>query len=152
MLLYKETSSTTGWNHYIFYHTILESAKMFFLPVHTHFIQAYVVWNARIYSKRPSECCANWIALSVKGIYCITAFLKTTFKWSTGKNNPDFVQPLMAFCYSNICYYVILCHRNLLATCSLLVYWHSGQVPPLCMDLVSIPGWIFNGHLKYTNF
>ena len=68
----KEMPSTTGWNHYIFTRTILESAKLFFLPVRTHFIQAYVVWNARIYSKRASVCCANWIALSVEGVYCMT--------------------------------------------------------------------------------
>ena len=62
------------------------------------------MWQARIYSKRASVCCANWISLSVKGVY-ILHFLKTTFEWSVGKNNPDIVQPLMALCYSNICYW-----------------------------------------------
>ena len=32
-------------------------------------------------------------------------FLKTTFGWSAGKNNSDFVQPLMTFHYCNICYW-----------------------------------------------
>ena len=32
------------------------------------------MWNARIYSKRASVCCAKWIALSVEGVYCMTEF------------------------------------------------------------------------------
>ena len=47
----------------------------FFLPVRTHFIPAYVMWNVRIYSKLASVCFANWIALSmlsVDGVYCMT--------------------------------------------------------------------------------
>ena len=54
-----------------FTRTILESAKLFFLPARTHFIQAYDVWNPCIYCKYASVCFANWIALSVKRIYCM---------------------------------------------------------------------------------
>ena len=68
----KETASTTGWNHCIFYPHYTGISKVAFLPLCSHFMQAYVVWNARIYSKRTSVCCAIWIALSVKGIYCTT--------------------------------------------------------------------------------
>ena len=38
----------------------------------------------------------------------MTAFLKTSFGKSAGKNNPDFAQPLMTFPYSIICYYADL--------------------------------------------
>ena len=69
---FKETPSTTGWNHDIFYPHYTEISKVVFLPVQTHFIKVYVVWNAHIYSKCASVCCANWIASSVEGIYCMT--------------------------------------------------------------------------------
>ena len=100
----KETPSTTGWNHksLYFYPHYTGISKVVFPSVRTHFLQAYVIWNARIYCKPASVCCANWIALSVEGIYCMTdLFLKTTFEWSAGKNNHDFAQPLM-FRYSHI--------------------------------------------------
>ena len=60
----KETPSRTAlyWNQQSF----------LFLPVHTHFLQAYVVWNVHIYSKRTSVCCVNWIALKFKGVYWMT--------------------------------------------------------------------------------
>ena len=75
-----------------FTHTILESAKLFFLQVHMHFLQAYVVWNARIYSKHASICCAYWIELRVEGVYCTAElFWKQLFEWSAGRNIPDFV-------------------------------------------------------------
>ena len=81
------------WNYYIFFPTNLESAKMllllllvvvvvllvFLLPVRTHFIQAYFVWIACIYSKRSSVCYANWIALRVEGVYCMTELFENNF-------------------------------------------------------------------------
>ena len=30
------------------------------------------VWNAHIYNICSSTCCANWIALSIKGVHCMT--------------------------------------------------------------------------------
>ena len=76
---------------------------------HTTYIQAYVVWNTPIYSKRASVCHANWIVLSVEGIYCMTVlFWKQLLNEVRINNNPDFVQPLMAFHYSNICYSFLL--------------------------------------------
>ena len=56
----------------IFYPHYTRISKVVFRPLRTHFIQAYVVWNARIYCKHTSVCCANLIALSVEGIYCMT--------------------------------------------------------------------------------
>ena len=70
----KETQSTTGWNQFMFHlhYTGISKVVVVFLPVSTHFIQAYVVWNSPIYCKRASICCANWIALIVEGVYCMT--------------------------------------------------------------------------------
>ena len=92
----------------VFTPTIPESAKLFFCQYTRFFMQAYVVWNARIYSKHANVCCAIWIALSVEGVCCMTDFLKTTFEWSMGKSYPDLVQPMMVFRYSNICYWKTL--------------------------------------------
>ena len=105
-----------------------------FLLVRMHFIQAYVVWNVCIYSKGTSVCCANWIELSAGGVLHDRAFLKTTFEWSAGKNNPDFVQLLMAFRYSNSYYtscflkeslkfYVEICRSIFYATWKLETYF-----------------------------
>ena len=59
----KETPSTTGWNHYIFYPHYTGIRKgFFFLQICTHFIQMYVVSNTH----------TKQIALSVDGVYCMT--------------------------------------------------------------------------------
>ena len=63
----------------------------------------------RFYSKHTSLCCAKWITLSAEGILH-DSFLENNFTsmislMKCGKNNPDFVQPLVAFRYSNICYF-----------------------------------------------
>ena len=47
------------------------------------------------------DCVWCW---GVAVLYCMKIFLKTAFGWSAGKNNSDFVPPLMALGYSNICY------------------------------------------------
>ena len=58
-----------AWLHHIFFtRTTLESAKLFFF---SFFLPVRVVWNAHIYSKH-SVNCANWIALSVEAVYCMT--------------------------------------------------------------------------------
>ena len=64
------------------------------------------MWDTHIYSKR-KRMWAKWIALSVKVVYCMTEFFANNFGWCAGKNNPGFVQhqQLMAFRYSNICYF-----------------------------------------------
>ena len=86
----KETPLTTGWKLHIFTRTLLWPEKLF----------PQSVDNARYdrHSKSVSVCYANWIELSVwaytsilhdRGFFFF--FLKTTFGWSAGKNNPDFV-------------------------------------------------------------
>ena len=69
--------------------------QQFFFSVTYAFL---AVWNARIYSKRASVCCANWTGLfKCRGrIYCVTIFLKTNFGWSAGKNNAD-LRPLLRY-------------------------------------------------------
>ena len=104
---FKETPPTTGQNLDIFYSHYPESGKLF--PKKS-FSNAYTVWklNAHIYSKCASIFCANWTVSNVKDVYC-----STEFSWKKVadfpdevrvKTKPDFVQPLMVFHFSNICY------------------------------------------------
>ena len=87
--------------------TIRQSAKLF-------------VCNARIYNKR--MLCETHAFVASAQVYAVQtillkvlrayigwkSFLKTTFGWSADRNNFHFIQPLMAFRYSNIIDYDML--------------------------------------------
>ena len=88
-----------------FAHTLKEISKVVFLwEMHTFITSICCIKCMHLYSKHTSENCANWIASTVKGMYCMTEISSNNFCRFLAKNNPDFVQSLVAFCYSNICY------------------------------------------------
>ena len=95
--------STTRWNHCIFCQHYTGISKVVFFCQHAHISYKRMLCETYIYSKRASICCANWIALSVRAYITWQSFFEN--KWSAGTNNPDFVQPLMLFRYSSICYW-----------------------------------------------
>ena len=67
----KETPSMTGWNHAIFYPQWNQQCCC---SASTHAFHTSILCETCIYIKRASVCCANWIALSIEGIYCMTEF------------------------------------------------------------------------------
>ena len=62
-------------------------------------------------------------------LHGIFFFLKTTSGWSAGKNNPDFVPPLMAFRYSNICYLSGIVYSRC------MVFWFKSRMGSRLLDL-----------------
>ena len=71
-------------------------------------------------------CCANWTALSVKGINIAWQFFGNNFWIRFGKNNPDFVQSLqqhLLFSTSSMtCYNLFWCfyqYQELIQECSI---------------------------------
>ena len=83
------------WNQQSFFFLFLgnvciHSKRMLFKTcVFIASVQGYAVWTGLL---KVSRAYAEW------------QYFKTTFGWSAGKNNPDFVQLLMVFHYSNIYY------------------------------------------------
>ena len=77
----KETPSTIGWNHIL--PALYWNQQSCFFCQYAHFSPKRMLCETRAFiAKRLDVRCANWIALSVDGIYCMTElFLKTTFEW-----------------------------------------------------------------------
>ena len=87
----KETPSLTGWNLDIFYPHCTGINKVVFLLAMYAFLTSLCETQI-ICCKHASMCCVNWKVLSVEAyIAWQFFFLKTSFRWSAGKNNPDFV-------------------------------------------------------------
>ena len=50
------------------------------------------------------------VVVVVVVFFLFVCFLKIAFGCSADKNNPNFIQPLIAFRYSNICYCSCMCN------------------------------------------
>ena len=86
----KEMPSTTEWNHNIFYPHYTVINKVVFMP-ETHAFHASVCCVKRAHLL---QACKHMLCeldrVKCRGrILHERAFLKTTFEWSVGKNNPE---------------------------------------------------------------
>ena len=99
----------TRWNLDNLYPHYTGISKVVFLSIMNTFLKS-VCCVKHAYLKQAHKCvlCELDCVKCRRCINCMTIFLKTTFGWSAGKNNSDFIQPLMAFRYSNICYCTLL--------------------------------------------
>ena len=106
MLLWGNTTNDWMKSLYFYPHNTENRENCFTRKTMSITQQAFAQWNACIYSMRASVCCAKW-TVSMSRVYIAWQnFVQLCWfsGWSAGKNNPDFVQPLAVFRYSNIYY------------------------------------------------